>query len=455
MPLYEKGYPLDNWGGSLSEANFNALVDELSLFSWLRILVNGGDEYRMSRNRRTRSYQASTQASLLASMNLRGGPWRYILSPFAAAGTSISSGEVDARGFSNTYAATTTMRTAMGHLGTDGAFQADLDMLAESITSHLSQGCNIELVGTPNEHYQANAANDWMTIMTATDAVNWVKKVWLGSGMTGGGIKDRFPWLGLIADDSAGSISQTYYDAWLADATTAAAINYYSRHEYGGLTSINTTTGIYDQTKWMFTEYGSTPTATSSWTTSDVRSGPVALARSIIYHRSKMSNFWTALRDVTVKQVSNYQGIQYNAKPLFNLTTASNSYAATPWWWSLKPHLIACGRGEADVLRAASSTADTNFEPVSNCHHVLYKRTGDRSAGDNKWGIVYSNFTGSSRSDTIAFTLGGSATNLTGRRKDFATLTGTEGSWSDISTTAGSYALGTVADATVVVLELS
>lgn len=453
-PCYEKGFPLDNWGGSLSTANFNALVDELSLFSWMRMLVGGGEEYRHT-NRRVKNYNASTQASLLSAMNLRGGPWRYIITPFAAPGVAAVGGENNTRNFANSYSGTATVSTPMAHLGTDEAYQACLDALAESIQNCLNQGCNVEVVGSPSEAGVPNVLNEWLTLYSTTQAVNWVKKVWLGTGMTGGGIIDRFPWLKLIGDDTAGGVLQSYLDAYLADATTAAAIDYYGRHEYGSLSGINTTTGIYDQHKWFFAECGGVSSLTGSWTNASVTPYASALCRSMIYHRAKVNCHWTSLRDVTVKYTSNYQGGQYTAKPLFNLTTASNNYAATPWWYILKPHLLACGRGEADILRAASSTSDTNFEPVTSCWHNLYKRTGTRSVGDNKWGVVYSNFTGSSRSDTIAFTLGGSATNLTGRRKDFSVLSLSEGSWSNISTTAGSYALGTVPTETVVLLELS
>lgn len=460
-PLYEKGFPLTNNGCDLTEEAYGDLLDDLSLYSWMRIHGIGGEHFQEDPSREY-SYPTYRQAARLAQLNRDAGPFRYILSPYATPSKTIVEGANRVWRMLGTYDVTL-WRAQAAFTSSTGNWQTTTDAFARALDQFGNAGCGIEWLSPPNEQGTdfVNVPIWWLSYMTSAQTLDFVKKVWLGDGTVTTPLKDQYPHLKFCYDYASSQLdTDQYRSEALADATVAAAVDYYGRHDYTKDVTLNTTTGIYDvltdgASKWAITEFGMFVDKDSGYDDADAAVLANIITRDIVYFRTPIMVQWTCVRDSVVKRTADFRGAKYTAQPTHQLTTSTGTFVRLPFWWVVKAHLIACGKGEATVWRAASGSSDANFIPATDVYVNVYHRTGDGSAGDGKYGIVYANFSGSATTDTLSFTSGGNPANLSGRRKTIDVSAGTEGAWSDISTTAGSYALGSVASGDIVVLEFS
>ncbi len=448
-PLYEKGASLDNYVGSgaVSQATADQLYSDLSFFNWMRILLIGGEHYRESPTQK-KNFPGGKQAAQMARMNRLSGPWRYIATPYGSHSAGVAGGDQRAVGWSSNASSSYALaKAAISFNAGAGDWQDWLDATADGISNLLNAGCNVEYVTTPNEvavpAINNVAATWWSTYLTSTLYRSWVDKVWKGTGMSGGGIKDRFPWLRLIADDP---LDATYQSDLAGDAL-GAEVTYYGLHNYvEGLATITAGRAL--------TEFGWTSTNNPAFS-ADCKGAAHTAHDAIAFGRAPLALWWTSLRDITFKGLVSLWTTAYTARPLFDLTTSTGAIAATAYWWIMKPHLRACGRAECTAwYYTGSYGANANFDPATGVYLNAYRRSTD-----SKYCFVYANFSGGNRTDTLALTSGGVAISpdLSGTLRTYLPVAGSgnESSTSAASTTSGSYAFGTVANNTIILLEMS
>lgn len=446
-PCAEAGYPLANSALDLVNGSdysqFDSLISQLSIFPWIRRSTCGGEEYREAYDSPT-NYPAKLQAKLHARMNSIA-TFRYIVTPVGAPSSTVRAG------LSRTYNspnAQTDFQYLLGFLGGgsgDAPWQTLTDYLARQINILMASGCHIEYFAPFNECGAANtSANFNYTYLSSAQYLQYIRSVWLGQGVTGGGLASRFPWLKLIADDPMGSYGAAAALSGAADAL--AAVTYYGRHTYQDGIGAGASAG-YAQTEFgMFTSHWSATAPAHGQLSADVKQIAHLAHDVIVYYQAPIAIQFGSLRDVPAKAPT------YTAKPMFLLNTASHTYETMPYWWCMKPYVLASGRTASTAYYStAAYGTSANFDPWTGVYLNMFRR-GD----DNKYGVVYANFSGGNRTDTIAFTSGGNPIDLSGTSKTYPVLTmTTDPTPANISTTGGSYALGTVADATVILLELS
>lgn len=454
LPVYEKGNPLANTFADLSSAAQDSLIDDcLALFSWARVHVVGGEHYRENAGG-TRNYPAKKQAPLLAYINQRGGPYRYIVTPFAAPSSIMTNG----------FQTTERLTAGAGYGAaqdvddTTADWQVYKDAVAAALNVLMLSGCDIRIISHPNECANESIPNYWSCRLTDAQYPNYIHKVWLGTVLSGGsGIKDEFPWLSFQAGDPGDGATYTRNStrtALFADSTATAECAYYDAHIYEEdaldaakqkLLGIATDTDVWG--KCIVGEFGcyvagETITLTECKTVSRIAHA------ALVYGKAPVACVFAPLRDITEKLIAAPNGVVFTAKPLADLTTGSNSYAFTKLWYALKPYLIACGKGEADVLCMSSrTTTDAHMDPATGVYVTHFLRA------DGAECTVYANFSGASRSDTISYTVSASPHDMSGNKTTYSCNTTSEADNGAVSTSSGSITLSSVANGETVLLE--
>lgn len=457
-PFCEKGSPLTNYAGDLSTSQFNSLVDNvLSYFSCMRTSTNGADLSREGPSQ-TNSYPAKSQASLFAQMNSRGWGWRWIASPQSAPSQyMVSNSPLTLRPDTTDLVSGTNPMTPQAFDSSTAGWQAWLDSIYAGISQLESLGCGVEIVTSPNECGDTNAVpNYWFVGLTQAQYLSFVQTVINGTGMSGGqGLLAKKPYLKFLLDDPVAA-TYAYRTGVLGNAPAKAACTYYGFHIYNDGMSGNQDFGITTDTSI----FGQVATVEAGWFVNKTLASLVAvdikppvhtIHNTIAYGRAPFVLNWTVLRDHTAKGVANSQGVSYTAKALCDLNTAGHTYSLTPYWYAWKPYLVACGRGTASAYCAASLTSkdtDTNFTLGTGRYVNAFIR-----GTDGKYCFVYANFSGSTQSDTIAFTSGGSGISLSGNKTTYATIAKTETNNGAVSGT--SVTLTSVPDGSIVLLEMS
>lgn len=455
-PMYEKGDPLTNTIASLGSTARDSLIDDcLARFGWMRVHCLGGEHYA-SNPAGTYNYPARTQSADIAYLNRRAGPFKWIVSPFAAPAVAMSAGiQTTARHAPPNYADGT-----QDHLGTTLAWQQTKDAIEDGIRKLRLAGCDVRIISHPNEVGNRSVPNFWSTRHTPAQYVDFVNKVWLGTGLTGGGLKTLFPTTVFQAGDTGGSTGHLRADfraALFADATALAECTYFDAHIYeDGLNSesqqllgISTDTAAWG--KCIVGEFG----AYNSGSTADATTAKITARLphdSIVYGKAPVVGVFTPLRDITAKNVAAPNGVTFTAKPLADLNTGAGTYSYTPMWWALKPYLLAAGRAPCTALCVSSrTTSDSAFDPATG----VFLTTFIRSNGSI--GVVYVNWSGSSRTDVIEFRTGGAAIEKSGTRRTYSVMgsSAQESAASAVSTTAGQISLGSVANQSIVLLEIA
>lgn len=458
--LWNQSWPtLTGTAGDLGDSAFADWAANMSLFTWLR---DGfpGITFRESLAR-DRNYFAAKQASRLASLCRDYGPYKWIVAQAATPSKTMVGGWLRTRSMS-TSMPDANRQAFQGFTSSTANWQAAFDALRADIDASMNAGMAVHIVGTLNENALASVGNEMVTYLDTTQFVDWIKEVWLGTNLSGGtGITDAYPWLRLMCDDPVTNRS-TYYDAVLADATAAAEVDLYGYHVYGAdaggysdPSTIDTTTGIYNLSKASWSEAGAF-TSSTSYTAARIAAYIRPSVHATVYGRSTGPVImFTSLRDVTAMVGTDYRGVTFTAKPLFDLSTSGGTFTPLPYWYAALPLLRASGKGGCTAYRAASNTADTNFDPASGCFVAGYYRDTVGGTNDGRRAFVYFNFSGSSRSDTLQFTSGGSGAGLSVRTRAYDCVNKSEGSWSAGSMDgSGNVALGSVADGCAVLVEL-
>lgn len=456
-PVYEKGTTLTNTIANLGATQRDQLIDDcLARFGWMRVHCLGGEHYA-SNAAATLNYPAKTQSADIAYLNRRAGPFKWIVSPFAAPGAAMS------QGIQTTARLTPPLYTTgvQDHLGTTLAWQQTKDAIEDGIKKLRIAGCDVRIISTPNELGNRSVPNYWSTRLTPAQNVEFVNKVWLGTGLTGGGLKDLFPTTVLQMGDhdgfSPGETRADYRTALNADATALAECTYFDAHIYqDGLTSeMQQMLGIVTDTaawgKCIVGEFG----AFNSGTAPTAASAKIA-ARvphdAICYGKSPIVGVFTPLRDIVAKNVAASNGVTFTAKPLADLNTAAGTYSYTAMWWAFKPYLLAAGRAPCTALCASTrTTSNSAFDPATGVFVTTFIRA------NGSIGVVYVNWSGGARSDVIEFRTGGSVVDKSGTRRTYSVMAASsqESAASAVSTTAGQITLGSVADQTIVLLEMA
>lgn len=452
-PLYEKGLPLDYSGHMLGDTNFNSICDNyLKYFSWMRTMILGGEQYKESLDNKT-NYPNRAQSKYLQVMNQRCGGFRYIVTPVTAPPVTM------ANGFSRmiyddlkniwTSTATATINADQSFVDTVANWQVWADAIEDGINKLQSAGCSVEYVTTPNEDAGASGiGNYWLVYLTAAQQIEFVKNVWLGQNIQGGGISQRFPGLFLIGGD--------YITNLQGDSTAKAAVKAWDGHYY----SDGILTGQYGNNS---ASYIGTYTATEcgyfgSYGQNASKRVIHGIHDLLVYAHVGIICNWTIGRDNSGKGIPSQENNTYTAKGILNYNVNAGTFAVTPFWYLWLPYLLACGRGESDILSDALPTSvDTNTTWNPGGSSVALYVTHFIRGTDGKQCTVISNCSQSSQTITINYTQGGSAHSMSGTQRTFTTETMTD-SGTSATGPASSFTLtlpGSATDNTIVLLELS
>ena len=460
MPTYEKRAWLDYDGCLLSQTNFDSLTDNmLSLFTFMRHEIIGGPFFSENSSE-TFNYQVNNQAKYLSRLNYRLGNLEYMVTPYSAPSQCLTDG------FQATMVpselvyprSSTSMQTQKAFIDTTASWQAYLESISDGINKMIQNGCNVQYFTTPNECSVTGPANFWICGLSPAMYVKFIYKIWLGQGLSGGGIKSRFPWLKLVAGSSE-SLS-TYLPVLAADSTANAQVTWYDQHEYsdGAPATISPTNyaaacgiGNAQQDHFMLCEMG--PIGYGSSYTTDNAFQVAHNAHSYgTYCRPRAMFAWTSLRDIANLGTQQLGGT-YLAPALADLNSAAGTFTLNKYYYALYPYLKAAGKTGCSILTPSTNTIpgtnSTTFDPATNLYVDMYIRNDD-----GKYCTVVANRSSSSQTITLNYTKSGSAYTTSGNRTDVSVSASTITANGTVSTTAGAITI-TVPATTITLLELS
>ena len=396
---------------ALSQSNredFNREV--MSRFGILRFDINGGitpfeapgGEYNT---------MSGNQASAVAELQKANGPFRILVAPMGSPSSVLGGGnQIIVTDGGGTPADTS---AAMQFNATIANWQTMLESIDESLNALAAVGVHADYFGTHNETGIAPPALLHSTVIPSSIMPFFINRVWGGDGMTGGGIKQRWPNIKhLVFIDPVGALG-LYRDEIIADSDANAEVKYSSLHDYSiiDLAEYGVTGS---EPEWFgrtaVTEYGdfsSFPSAAEASQTFE------AVQRAIVYGRVPYAIQWTSMRDVTEMGIADSRGVSYTAKPLADLDAGAGTYSLTLFWPATKALCLAAGRRECFSLVTpqddpATTTSDADFDPDADTRLAHFERP-DGTIGTAIWSDV-------AATHTLAVTSGGTTVNPRGAR---------------------------------------